>query len=80
MTTRIHTKLARTIAAALAIAAVAAPSAAFGAPGGSHVVPNSSIDYREPGSTGYVPRLKFKLSYTEPGSVGYVPAAAAASE
>ena len=37
------------------IAAVAAPSAALAAANGSDVLPNSSINYREPGSTGYLP-------------------------
>ncbi len=79
MTTRIHTKIGGTIVVALAIAAVAVPGAAKTAPNGSHVVPNSSINYREPGSTGYLPRAKFSLSYTEPGSTGYVPVGAAAT-
>jgi hypothetical protein len=65
MTTRIHTKIVRTIGAALVIAAVAASSAAIAAANGSHVVPNSSINYREPGSTGYLPP-PFTIHYTEP--------------
>jgi len=69
MTRRIHT----TIAAAVAIAAVAGPNAALAAGNTSHVVPNSSINYTEPGSTGYLPRQKFSIAYTEPGSTGYLP-------
>jgi hypothetical protein len=69
MSIRIHT----TIVAAVVVAAVAVPSAAMAAGNGSHVVPNSSINYREPGSTGYVAQPRFSLPYTEPGSTGYVP-------
>lgn len=53
MTIHIHIRIAGTIAA-LVIVAVAAPGAAMAA-GGAHVVPDSSINYREPGSTGYLP-------------------------
>ena len=72
MTSRIHTKIAGTIAV-LVIAAVA-PSAAMGATNGSHSTPQLSIQYTEPGSTGYVTR-QFSINYTEPGSTGYVPQA-----
>jgi hypothetical protein len=72
MTTSFHTKIAGTIAAALVIVAVSAPTA-VGAAGGSHAKPQHSINYSEPGSTGYVSKSQFSLPYTEPGSTGYVP-------
>ena len=72
MTTSFHTKIAG-IAAAVVIVAVSAPSA-VGAPGGPHARSQLSINYVEPGSTGYVPQ-RFSLRYTEPGSTGFVPVA-----
>jgi hypothetical protein len=58
MSTRIHTKIAKTIAATLVIAAVVAPgtSAARPSKGTQITIPQSLARLQEPGSTGYVPK------------------------
>ncbi len=58
MSTRIHTKIAKTIAAVVVIVAVvAAPAASAGPSKGTPVtIPTSLAHLREPGSTGYVPK------------------------
>ena len=81
MTIRIHTKIATTIAAAAVIAAAVAPCAAPAGPTNSAQVhiPPSLVNFREPGSTGYLPtstqvRIPSRLAdFREPGSTGYVP-------
>ena len=55
MTTRIHTKIAKTIAAAAMIAAVVAPGASASPSTGTRItIPPSLANFHEPGSTGYV--------------------------
>ena len=83
MTARLYTKIARTIAPAVVIAAVVAPGALAGSSKGTHVtIPASLANFREPGSTGYVPQttrvaIPAALSrLREPGSTGYVPTTA----
>jgi hypothetical protein len=58
MSTRIHTKIAKTIAATLVIAAVVAPgtSAAGPSKGTRVTIPQSPARLQEPGSTGYLPK------------------------
>jgi hypothetical protein len=73
MNTRIHIKLARTIAVVAVLAAVAVPIAVAGLPGGDHVEPPSILHYRGAGSAGSLPRSQFTIHYTEPGSTGYLP-------
>lgn len=81
MTTRIHTNIVATISAAAAIAAaVVAPCASAGPSKGTHVqIPPSLVNFREPGSTGYVPNAAHVTipprlaGFREPGSTGYVP-------
>jgi hypothetical protein len=81
MSTRIHTKIAKTIAATLVIEAVVAPgtSAAGPSKGTRITIPQSLARLQEPGSTGYVPKttqvtIPSRLANLhEPGSTGYVP-------
>ncbi len=79
MTARPHTKIAKTIAPALVIAAVVAPGALAGSSKGAHVtIPASLANFHEPGSTGYFPnttRVTIPAALAklrEPGSTGYV--------
>jgi hypothetical protein len=78
MTTRVHIKIARTFAAALVIAAVAAPGAVAASTKGSHGKSTFVLRYREPGSTGYLAKPAVTIpprfaNFREPGSTGYVP-------
>jgi hypothetical protein len=57
MSTRIHTKIAATIAAALVIPAVVAPRTSAGPSKATQMtIPPSLARLQEPGSTGYVPK------------------------
>jgi hypothetical protein len=80
MSTRIHTKIATTIAAALVIAAAVAPGTFAGPSKRTRItIPPSLVRLHEPGSTGYLPKTKQVTipsrlaNFREPGSAGYVP-------
>jgi hypothetical protein len=84
VTTLIHTKIAKTIAAAVLIvvvAAVAAPAASAGPSKGTRItIPPSLTNFHEPGSTGCVPKTtrvtipSWLANFHEPGSTGYLKA------
>ena len=86
MTTRIHTKIATSIAGAALIAAIVVPGAVAGPSKITRIqIPPALTHFQEPGSTGYVPKttlVKIPANlahFQEPGSVGYVPAATAST-
>ena len=83
MNARIHTKVTTAIAAAAMIAAAVAPCASADSAKGARVqIPPSLANFREPGSTGYVPQVTRVVippalsHFREPGSTGFVPQAA----
>lgn len=80
MNTRIYTKVTTAIAAAAMIAAAVAPCASADSTKGARVqIPPSLANFREPGSTGYVPQVTRVVippalsHFREPGSTGFVP-------
>jgi hypothetical protein len=80
VTTRIHTKIAKTIAAAAVIAVIIVPATSASPSKGTPItIPSRLANFREPGSTGYVPKatrvvLPARFAhFREPGSTGWVP-------
>jgi hypothetical protein len=80
MSVRLHTMIATTIAA-LAVTAATASYASAGPSKSTRVqIPASLANFREPGSTGYVPNTtrvaipSWLKNFHEPGSEGFVPA------
>jgi hypothetical protein len=78
--TRIHSKLTTAIAAAAMIAAAVVPWASADSAKGTRVqIPPSLANFREPGSTGWLPQVKHVVipprlaHFREPGSTGWVP-------
>ena len=80
MTTRIHTKIAKTIAAAAVIGVIIVPGASASPSKGTRVtIPSWLANFHEPSSTPYVPKTtrvtipSWLANFHEPSSTPYVP-------